>query len=135
MKSEKIPTAYMDGNCALCSFGARMIDRLDRSGTIRICPIQTARGRAALKAHGLDPDDPDSWLFIDETGAHHGMDGMIRVGERAGGWGRVLTLLRILPPPLRRWLYARIARNRYALFGRHDMCAIPSASLQARLME
>ena len=124
----------MDGNCALCSFGARAIDWLDRSGDIRICPIQTATGQATLRAHGLDPSDPDTWLFIDETGVHHGLDGMIRVGERSGRWGYALSVLRILPGPLRRWLYARIARNRYALFGQRDMCAIPSASLQARLV-
>ena len=29
------PVAIMDADCALCSFGARMIHRLDRSGTIR----------------------------------------------------------------------------------------------------
>ena len=135
MKSEKTPIAYMDGNCTLCSFGARAIDRLDKSGTIKICPIQTERGRTALIAHGLDPDDPDSWLFIDETGAYEGFDGMIRVGARSGGLGLILQPLRLVPRPIRNWLYRRIARNRYALFGRTDLCALPRPSLRARMVK
>lgn len=60
-----MPVAVMDGTCALCSFGARMIHRLDRNGDIRICPIQTRMGRGLLAGHGLDPDDPASWMFIE----------------------------------------------------------------------
>ena len=32
------------------------------------------------------------------------------------------------------WLYRRIARNRYAIFGRAQMCAIPDAALKQRLL-
>lgn len=128
------PIAVMDGTCALCCFGARMIDWLDRSGAIRICTVQSALGTRLLADHGLRPDNPESWLFLDGGRAYEGFDAMVRVGERSGGWGRVLSALRILPPRLRRWLYARIARNRYAMFGRADMCAIPSPSLRARLI-
>lgn len=128
------PIAYMDATCALCCFGARMIDRLDRSGDIRICPIQSARGQAVLAAHGINQTDPESWLFIDDTGAYQGFDAMIRVGKRSGGWGHGLRLVQLLPGPLRDALYRRIARSRYAIFGRADMCALPRPSLQARLI-
>jgi predicted DCC family thiol-disulfide oxidoreductase YuxK len=128
------PIAVMDGTCALCCFGARMIDRLDQSGEIRICTVQSDLGARLLAEYGLRPDDPESWLFLDGGQAYEGFDAMVKVGRRTGGWGRLLGVLRILPPPLRRWLYARIARNRYAVFGRADMCAIPSPSLRARLI-
>ncbi len=129
-----MPIAVMDGTCALCSFGARMIHRLDRTGDIRICPIQTEMGRGLLTGHGLDPDDPASWMFIEAGQVWTDFDAMIRVGERSGGWGRLLSLLRVIPRPLRNWLYARIARNRYAMFGRADLCALPDPGLQARLI-
>jgi predicted DCC family thiol-disulfide oxidoreductase YuxK len=59
---------------------------------------------------------------------------MIRVGERCGGFGRLLSLLRLVPRSLRSRVYAWLARNRYRLFGRGDLCALPSPSLRARLM-
>lgn len=128
------PVAVMDGNCTLCTFGARLIDRFDRSGTIRICPATTPLGRALLVHYGIDPDDPESWLFLADGRAHASLDAMIRAGAHAGGIGRILAVLRILPSPLRDWLYRRLARNRYRLFGRTDMCAVAGPGLRARLI-
>ena len=128
------PVAVMDGDCALCCFGARMIHRLDTSGDIRIVTTDTALGQSLLQANGLSPLDPESWLLIEDGVALEGFDAMIRVGERSGGWGRGLSLLRLIPRPIRRWLYTRIARNRYAVFGRSKMCEIPDPALRARLL-
>ncbi len=58
------PVVFMDGDCVLCTRGARIIARLDRAGEFRICPIQTPLGRGMLKHYGLDPEDPDSWLYL-----------------------------------------------------------------------
>ena len=128
------PIAVMDATCALCSWGARMIHRLDRSGEVRIAPIQSATGAALMKDHGLDPLDPDSWLFIEGGKVWRDFDAVIRLGERSGGWGRLCSVLRLIPRPLRNWLYARVARNRYAMFGRGDMCALPDPAFRARLL-
>ena len=48
---------------------------------------------------------------------------------------RPLGVLRLLPVRVQDWLYARIARNRYALFGRDDLCAMPDPDLRRRLVE
>ncbi len=132
--SSTSPIAVMDGTCALCSFGARMIHRLDRRGDIRICPIQTEMGQQLLRDNNLDPLDPDTWLFIEDGTVWRDFDAVIRVGERSGGWGRLLSVLRLIPPRPRGWLYARVARNRYAMFGRGDICALPDPALRARLI-
>ena len=134
MKTFDHPVAVMDATCALCSWGARMIHRLDRSGEIRIAPIQSQTGAALMRQHDLDPRDPETWLFIEDGVVWRDFDALIRVGQRSGGLGHLLTVLRLLPSPLRNWLYRRIARNRYALFGRGDMCALPDPAFRARLM-
>lgn len=128
------PIAVMDAGCVLCSWGARMIHRMDRSGEIRIAPVQSETGAALMRANGLDALDPESWLFIEDGIVWRDFDALIRVGERSGGWGRIWSLLRLIPRPARNWLYARVARNRYAMFGRGDMCALPDPAFQARLL-
>jgi len=128
------PIAVMDADCALCSWGARMIHRLDKSGEIRIAPIQSATGADLMRKHGLDPVDPDTWLFIEDDMVWHDFDAVMRVGKRCGGLGHALSALKVLPTPLRRWLYRRVARNRYAVFGRGDMCALSDPDFRARLM-
>ena len=129
------PVAVMDGECALCSFGARLIARFDRREEVRICRVQTPLGRALLRHYGLDPADPESWLFLEDGRAHTSLDGMIRAGRRVGGVGWLLQPLRLVPRPVQDRLYVRLARARYRLFGRAEMCALPDPRLRARLME
>lgn len=131
---DRFPIALMDAECALCCFGARMIDRLDRSGEIRICPVQTVLGRALLGHYGIRVDSPETWLLLERGRVLGGFDAVIRVGERSGGWGRAVSVLRIVPRALRNRIYDWIARNRYRWFGRGDVCALPAASLRARLL-
>jgi len=128
------PVVFMDGDCALCTRGARIITRLDRAGEFRICPIQSALGRSVLTHYGLDPDDPESWLYLADGKAYTSLDAIIRAGTRLGGWGRTLRIFQILPVRVQDWLYRRIARNRYRLFGRANMCELPDPELKRRLL-
>lgn len=128
------PVAVMDGECTLCSTGARVIARFDTKCEFRICSTQTNLGHALLTHYGLDPGDPESWLFIEDGIAYTSLEGIVRAGRRLGGIGLVLQPLRLLPRPIQDWLYRRIARNRYRLFGRTDMCALPDPALRKRLI-
>lgn len=128
------PLAVMDAECAVCSWGARMIHRLDRSGRVRICPVQTPLGAALLEHYELAPDDPSTWLFIEDGVAHADFDAIIHAGRSFGGWGRLTAVFLLLPRPLRDRLYGWLARNRYALFGRGDMCALPDPAFRKRLL-
>ncbi len=132
---DSAPVVVMDGACALCTGAARLISRLDRTGRVRICPSGSRLGRALLAHYGFDPDDPESWLYLAGGRAYTSLDGVIRAGESMGGVARVASVLRLAPRPLQDWIYRRIARNRYRLFGRADMCAVPDSALRARLIE
>ncbi len=129
------PVVFMDGDCALCSASARALARLDRAGDLRIATAGSPLGRAMLAHYGLDPDDPESWLYLEDGAAYTSLEAVARVGRRLGGWGRLLAPLGWPPRPIRDWLYRRIARNRYRLFGRADLCALPDPALRARLLE
>ncbi len=60
------PIAVMDGDCALCSWGARRIAQLDGCGAFRICPICSPTGSALVEHFGLAPVDPETWLFLED---------------------------------------------------------------------
>ena len=129
-----MPLAVMDGDCAICTLGARMISRFDRTGEIRICPSTTSLGRALLIHYAINPNEPESWLYLADGHAYTSIDAMIRIGRRCGGIGWALQVLRVLPRGVQDWLYARLARNRYRWFGRAQMCALPDERFRARLM-
>ncbi|MEO1614178.1 MAG: DCC1-like thiol-disulfide oxidoreductase family protein, partial [Pseudomonadota bacterium] len=101
----------------------------------RIAAAGSPLGRALFVHYGLDPDDPESWLYLEDGRVRTGFEGMARVGARCGGPLAAIRFLMILPPFVRRWLYARVARNRIAVFGRADICAVPDPAFRARLIE
>lgn len=129
------PVAFLDGDCVLCSAGARLIARFDRKREFKLCRVQSPTGRAVFRHFGLDPDDPDSWLYLVDGRAYTSLDAIIRIGARVGGVGWLLQVFRMTPRPAQDWLYRRVARNRYRLFGRGDICAIPDVELRKRLLE
>lgn len=136
MRSDKT-ILVMDAGCALCSWGARLIARNDPGDRFRILPAQTERGRKLLAANGLDPEDPNSWLTLEPDGSVlKASAAAVSVGRRlSGGWGWAAFAAGLIPPFLREPAYRLIARHRYRLFGRGDLCAAPSEELRKRLLE
>ena len=128
------PVTVMDAHCALCARSARWIARNDMAEEFTIIPLPSPLGNALMRHCGLDPEDPSTWLFLEKGRAHTSMDAIIRVGQRLGGRWKALALLRILPRPVQDALYGLVARNRYRLSGRADMCAMPNPAVQKRLL-
>ena len=124
----------MDGNCAICSGAARRITRWDQKDQVRIATVTSPLGSSLLAHYGLNPEDPASWLMIRDGRAYVSFDAMLRLGGTLKPAFRVFNLFRILPRPAQDWLYARLARNRYALFGHDDLCALPDDALRHRLV-
>jgi predicted DCC family thiol-disulfide oxidoreductase YuxK len=116
------PVWLFDGHCMLCSRAVQYHLQHERNETVRFVAIQAREGRALAKTHNIDPDNPDSFLFIEAGHAYEKSDGVLQLLKHVGGWARLLRIGVILPRPVRDWLYDLIARNRYALFGKSDAC-------------
>lgn len=128
------PLIVFDGACVFCSGFVQLILRLDREKRFRFATAQSPLGEALFRQHGLPIDDYDSNLAIIDGAAFTKLDSFVAVMSALGWPWRAAKGLLILPRPLRDWLYDRVARNRYALFGRKDSCDIPSAELRERLI-
>lgn len=124
----------MDANCALCARGASWIAHNDKKHEFRIIPLQSTTGRALLAHYNLDPDDPATWLYIQNGVAFTSLDAFVEVANRLGGINRIFLVLKILPSPLRQYLYRLVATNRYRWFGRADLCDLPDAEIRKRLL-
>ncbi len=46
-----------------------------------------------------------------------------------------LSVLRIVPRPVRDAVYRLVARNRYRWFGRQEACMVPTAELAKRFLD
>jgi predicted DCC family thiol-disulfide oxidoreductase YuxK len=124
-----------DGVCVLCSHWVSFVLRHDRRGLYKFAAMQTATGRKLLIEHGIDPDDPNSFLLFEQGRGYTDTDAIVRVLRTFGGpWKIVSAVVAIVPRFIRDPLYRWIARNRYRLFGRHDVCMVPAAQTADRFL-
>lgn len=128
------PVIVFDGVCLLCNGWVRFLLRHDQRRRYRFAAMQDDAGRALLKRHGLDPDDPLSMLLVDGDLARRDTDAIIAVLTGLGGAWRLVATLRIVPGLLRDPLYRCIARNRYRWFGRREQCLVPDAAHRERFL-
>ncbi|WP_269791965.1 thiol-disulfide oxidoreductase DCC family protein [Stenotrophomonas sp. Iso1] len=134
MKAEGAVIVF-DGVCALCSRWVRFLLRFDRRGRYRFAAMQGEQGRRLLLAHGLDPDDPLSFLLVKGDAAYTDTDAIVRVISGLGGVWRLAGVARWIPKALRDRGYRWLARNRYRWFGRHETCFLPTPEQRGRFLE
>lgn len=123
-----------DGVCVLCSWGVHYTLRHERDASIQFVAIQSAEGRALAARHGVDPDDPVSFLFIDNGHVLQASDAVIALSRHLKGPARVLPLFRFVPKGVRDATYGLVARNRYRLFGKTQTCMTPQVDVRDRFV-
>jgi predicted DCC family thiol-disulfide oxidoreductase YuxK len=128
------PVWLFDGHCIFCSRSVLFVLRHETTPLMRFVAIQSGEGRSIAQRHGIDPDDPNSSLFIENGVAHAKSDGVAAlIAHLRRPWSFV-SLLTALPRPLRDWLYDRLARNRYRLMGKRASCMAAPPELRARFV-
>ena len=128
------PILIFDGHCVLCSSFAQFILRHDRARRFRLLAAQTALGTALYRHLGLDPTDYQTNILIEDGRAWLKSESSIRVFERLGFPWSLMAAGRVLPLPVRDWLYEIVARNRLRWFGRRAVCYRPDPAEADRFL-
>ena len=140
-ESEDKPILLFDGVCRMCSAITRFVIRHDPApGRFRFASLQSEYAKSLLRRHGLEADSLDTFYVVldpDEPGERvlARSDAALTLLSALGGPWKALAVLRALPRGLRDALYGVVARNRYRLFGRHDVCELPRPEWRERFIE
>lgn len=128
------PLIVFDGECGFCSKDIDYVLRHDRPGVFRFTPAQSELGTALMKHYGFRTYEYETSLLIENGIAHARSDGVLLVLKRLGGVSRLLSLLRVVPRPLRDMVYDHVARNRMKIAGRRQTCRVPTAEERDRFI-
>jgi predicted DCC family thiol-disulfide oxidoreductase YuxK len=128
------PLWLFDGVCNLCSGSVRMVLAIDRKGLIRFTPIQSDYGRRLARQHGIDPDQPTSFLFLDGGRALDKSAAILALLRRLGAPWSWLAVIGALPRPRLDAGYDWLAANRYRLMGKRASCLLPTPEHRARFV-
>ena len=131
-----------DGVCGLCNGLVKFVLPRDRRLRIRFAALQGAYAGAVLARHGIvpPPGDPQSIVLVAHPGTpserlYVRSEAALRIGRALSGAWRLVGLFRVVPRPLRDWVYDRVAKNRYRIFGRYDACPMPTPESRARFVD
>jgi predicted DCC family thiol-disulfide oxidoreductase YuxK len=119
-----------DGVCALCNGIVRFLLKRDRLARLRYAPLQSTLGREVLARFGvpatLDGVALVTYALTPRERLYQRSDAALEAMQFAGSrWRALGSAMRVVPRPLREFGYGIVARLRYRLFGRHDICPIP----------
>ncbi|MER8902023.1 DCC1-like thiol-disulfide oxidoreductase family protein [Mesorhizobium sp. M0772] len=127
------PLIVFDGVCVLCSGFVRTVVRIHGKNRFRFATAQSPFGEALFQRYGLRTDSYETNLVLVGGAPFIRLDSFAVMAELGWPWRAAKALL-LIPRPLRDWLYERIAKNRYAMFGRKDSCEILSAAIRTRVI-
>jgi predicted DCC family thiol-disulfide oxidoreductase YuxK len=122
-----------DGVCVFCSRWVRFVIDRDPTLRFRFLAIQSEPGRVLARRFGIDPEAPQTNAVVWGGRIFFKSDGALTVLRQLRST-RPLGWLQAVPRLLRDPAYDLIARNRYRIFGRTDICMVPAPEDRSRFL-
>jgi predicted DCC family thiol-disulfide oxidoreductase YuxK len=116
---------FFDGVCGLCNHFVDWLIEHDHEKRFRFAPLQGETARQKLFS-GVTPSRLDSMVLWQQDVALHKSDAVIGCAHELTGPWHLLVFLRWVPRVIRDGIYDLLATNRYQLFGRRDVCRVPT---------
>lgn len=124
-----------DGICVLCNGFVQFVIQRDAENRFHFMTAQSKSGAALYERRGKISGDYETFFFIADGKIYEKLDAFMEVMARLGWPWRAVLIFKPLPLTIKNWLYERIARNRYRLFGKRDACLTPSQAVKARFLD
>ena len=123
-----------DGVCNFCDSSVNFIIDRDKKNIFKFSALQSEKGQEILEYFKLPKDDFDSFVFIENDKVFKKSSAALKIANKLGGFWKLFYPLIIIPKFIRDFFYSLIANNRYKLFGRKDVCRIPTPELKQKFL-
>ncbi len=124
-----------DGVCNLCSGYVQFVIKRDPYGYFKFASLQSDFGQQQLQKLNLDQKSFHSIILLNHNKAYQRSDAALEIVKKLKGAWPLLYGFKILPRFLRDAVYNLVSRNRYKLFGKKDVCWIPTPELKSRFKD
>jgi predicted DCC family thiol-disulfide oxidoreductase YuxK len=127
---------FYDGICNLCDGAVRFVLPRDPNGHVRFASLQGEFAKQALAQRGIqDSEALESIVLIENGKSYLRSTAVLRImGALRFPWNLALVFL-VIPRPIRDFVYRWVARHRYAVFGKQDVCLLPRPEWRTRFLE
>ena len=124
-----------DGVCNLCNGIVQFIIRRDKFNHFHFASLQSSFGEEVTKHFKLPAPQYETIVLYDRDMVYFKSDAVIRVLTQLPGAWKLSAAFKIVPKFIRDYLYDRIAKSRYRVFGKRDHCMIPTAEQKEKFVD
>ena len=123
-----------DGVCNLCNGAVNFIIKRDPDGIFAFTPMQSDLAHELTKQCKASNVGTDTLLLIKNDRCYIFSDAALEIAKDLTGPWFLFNVVKIVPGPIRDAAYRLFARNRYTLFGKADICMVPSKKVRSRFV-
>lgn len=123
-----------DGVCNFCNGSVNFIIEHDKANYFKFAPLQSEIGQNLLEKHGIDKNEIDSVILIEDEKAFMHSTAALRIARKLDGIWSSFYIFRFVPSFIRDFAYKLFAKYRYKLFGKQDACMLPTPEIRARFL-
>ncbi len=123
-----------DGVCNFCNGSVNFVIAHDQKNYFKFAPLQSDVARDLLEKHNIDKASTDSVILIEDEKAYTHSTAGLRITRKLDGIWSWLYILIIVPKFIRDFFYKLFAKFRYKLFGKKDVCMMPTAEIRGKFI-
>jgi len=129
-----------DGVCGLCNGLNQFLLKRDPNDRFRFASLQSEFAASLLKRYDINAVDLDTIYVVADYGQPSQRllarsDAILHVLGRIGGVWNFFRVGGVLPKRLRDRLYNLVARNRYRVFGKYEVCMMPEEKYRKKFLD
>ena len=124
----------IDGVCNFCNGAARFIIKHDLESKFVFTQMQSDYARERIQQYDVTNVGFDTFLLIKDRKSYIWTNAALEIASELNGFWFLLGVFRVVPRPIRDYFYRLFARNRYAIFGRTEVCQVPSENICKRFV-
>lgn len=132
MMDHKRYILLFDGVCNLCSGMVKFIIRRDPDEKFRFSALQSDLAQSIIKSHNLNQHSLNTLILVEGKTLFIKSDAVLQILKELKGPWKFFYVLKIIPKPVRDFIYDITAKTRYAIFGIRDSCMVPDAGIRHR---
>ena len=124
-----------DGVCNFCNGSVNFIIKHDPCQQFVFTPMQSDTAQQLIEKYNVPAEGFDTFLLIKNNRCFLRTDAALEIAQDLTNPWPMLRVLRILPRTFRDYFYKLFARNRYTLFGKREVCMVPTKEVMDRFIE
>ena len=135
MEKENNHIIIFDGVCNFCNGAVNFIIKRDKYKRFMFTPMQSHFSKTLIEKSQREEINLDTIILIKNNIVFVRSEAALEIVKDLRGLWFLIGVFKIIPVSIRDYFYKVFANNRYKIFGRRDVCMIPTREFENRFIQ